>query len=351
MGTTKYYVGIDVSKKKLDVCLLYSVEGSAAPVMKSFEVPNNADGFKEMVSVCKKETHRKFRPDNAMFCCETTGSYDHLLCYYLSGNGYFIWRENALQIKLRCGVQRGKDDKIDAVRIAGYACRFQDLSTPYERPSQVMEDLTALLQMRAACVEDLKRVKTRKKSTEDTYDPEKSMKKFILEKDDKVIERLNEVVKECDDKIKELVESESEIHKNYEHLITIPGIGKVNAVAFTVITNNFKDFMKASQICTYAGVAPFREKSGTSIDKKVRVGHLSNRKLKAYISMAACAALTYNPQMRAYADRLREKGKPNAIILNNIRNKLIKIMFALVKNDCDYDPEFMEKYQKPAKVA
>ncbi len=108
-------------------------------------------------------------------------------------------------------------------------------------------------------------------------------------------------------------------------------------------TNNFQNFDTANALATYMGLAAFREKSGTSVNKAVRVGCYSNRQLKAYITQAAKCAVRYNRRLADYYARLIAAGKHYGVALNNVKNKLVHILFSLVKHDCDYEVDHEEK--------
>ena len=90
-------------------------------------------------------------------------------------------------------------------------------------------------------------------------------------------------------------------------------------------------------MASYYGIAPFRDTSGTSVDKKAYVKCYSNSLLKAYLTQAAEWTIRENGIYHDYYLRLKEKGKPYGIIINNAKNKLIHLVFSLVGNDTDYE--------------
>lgn len=69
------------------------------------------------------------------------------------------------------------------------------------------------------------------------------------------------------------------------------------------------------------------------------MSNLSNRRLKGTLTQAAMCAKRFNEDMKAYYDRLLAAGKPRRVAVNDVRNKLVRIMYALVQNDCDYEPK------------
>ena len=116
------FIGIDVSKSTLDVCLhslgIY------------LEVENSKFGYQKLISWVKKNS--AFPLAQVFFCFEHTGLYSYNLACYLSERQLNFTLVPGLDIKLSLGIQRGKSDKVDAQKIALYAFRKKDEVTPYQ---------------------------------------------------------------------------------------------------------------------------------------------------------------------------------------------------------------------------
>ncbi|WP_417145551.1 transposase, partial [Porphyromonas sp.] len=91
------------------------------------------------------------------------------------------------------------------------------------------------------------------------------------------------------------------------------------------------------KMASYCGIAPFYESSGSSVFHKANTGGYSNRRLKGILTQAARSAITHNPTLRQYYLRMKAQGKPYGVILNNVNNKLLHILFSLVLHDCDFE--------------
>ena len=151
------------------------------------------------------------------------------------------------------------------------------------------------------------------------------------------IKRLDKVIGECDEEIRNLMKEDEEMEKNYQHLTSIVGIGLINGAALIAYTGNFKKITTPNKMSCYCGCFTFYEDSGTSVHRKSPYRNACCKMLKGYLRMAAKSAMLANTELRKYSERLREKGKPYAVILNNVANKLLHIMFSLVKHDYDYE--------------
>ena len=114
-----YFIGIDVSKETLDLALL-----SGNEVKTSVQIANTVTAAKQAVKGLIKQFG--FKVENAIFCMEHTGIYNNHLLTALQSLKAQIWLENPTQIKYSLGLQRGKNDCLDAKRIALYAYKNRD---------------------------------------------------------------------------------------------------------------------------------------------------------------------------------------------------------------------------------
>jgi len=112
-----WFIGIDVSKKTLDIAIR-----NKECILKTFKIENSVPVLKSFLKELKKED---IKLSNSLFCMEHTGIYCTPMMILAEKLKLNLWLENATQIKLSIGMQRGKNDQIDATRIAEYASRLQ----------------------------------------------------------------------------------------------------------------------------------------------------------------------------------------------------------------------------------
>lgn len=335
----KIVIGIDISKEKIDagaVCAKNIQDGLVKLGHEVFE--NRPAGFRRML-VWARRLAPGTSLDEILFCCETTGGYDRALCDYIYSKNLDIWREGALQIKRSMGVRKGKDDKADSFMIAEYAVRNIDKAVVYESPSSTIRELKSLFLYRHKLVQEKAEKRVRATHLADTAPKSKSMS-FILRDARKSIKALEKSIRECEAQIKELIRSDEELMRTYNHLVSVKGVSIVNATALIAYSNNFRNIDTANRMASYYGIAPFRERSGTSIDRKACVKYYSSSLLRATITQAAECTVKEGGIYRSYFQRLKAAGKPYGVILNNVKNKLIHLMFALVRNDTDYSADY-----------
>jgi len=239
-----------------------------------------------------------------------------------------------LEIKRSLGIVRGKEDKIDATKIALYAYRLRDEIKPYQMPSKHLLSLKRLLSLR----ERLVKQRTGFKSSI------KEQKRVLIKKDNeilfatqqKMIHYLDKQIKAIDKQIKLIIKSNAKLEKQFKLIISIKGIGKQTALFMIVYTHGFTKFKTWRKFASYCGIAPFPNSSGTSIRGKTKVSNLANKKIKSLFDLCAKSAIQHNLEMKNYYTKKLEDGKNKRSIINAIRNKLVSRIFAVIQRQTPY---------------
>ena len=343
----KFFIGIDVSKETLDATFIFVGELNETSYL---HTENSEKGWREVLSWAKKEAKErrlKLSREEAWFCCENTGSYSTGLCEFVTRRKFDIAECHALDIKRSMGLHRSKTDKTDSKLIAEYAMRFSDRLKPYVEPSPEEKKLKALIDYRTDLVRD--RVSCRNRLHSKSVLIGNKHNPGVVRCDlEKRIKALTVSIKRIEDEIEALVRSVPELKEVYDILISFNGVGLVNAITLMVRTSNFKKFgLDARRIASYYGVAPFPKESGTSVRGRTQVSRCADKNIKALLTQAAGAAVRTNAYLRQYYLRTIGKGKHRMLALNNVKNKILHILVAMVRNKTKYDPDFFKNnYQK-----
>lgn len=335
----KIFIGVDFSKEKIDVVMI-SADGLNETAPRVFEeFKNNKSGYNQLAKWVKKNSNSQ---DDAqmLFCGENTGGYSLGLCNYLYGKGLDMWLENAKSIKDASGIRRLKTDRADASMIAEYAMRNYDKAVIYKPLSKSLSDLRELFLYRQMIVRERSSLMVRRSEKKLTM--EKSHVKTVISQSSRhLITEMNKEIAKIDKQIEELIHQDEELKEVYAIVTTVPGIGTQNAVCLMVYTDNFRKFSYDSRkIACYYGIAPFGKDSGTSVHTDPHVHFMANRQIKAILTQAALSATTHNPVIRDYYKRLLARGKKKQVALNNVKNKLIHIVTAMVRNHQIFNPEY-----------
>ena len=332
----KVFVGIDFSKLTFDAVVLFDVESNVFIHQVFDNTPEGCALFVKWVkSLCKTPIK------HWLVCGENTGLYSIELTQYLNKKNIDIWLESGLQVKLSMGIVRGKSDKSDAKQICIYCLRYQDRARLSKLRSDVLDqvkDLTAYkerlkktIHILTVSSKELSRVKANQSVT------------YISEASNDTIKKLNSEIKIIDKKIKELLEKEDSLYTNFKLINTIKGIGFENSIMILILTDNFTLFSDPRKFACYSGVVPFKNETGTSKKGKEKVSSIANKNMKRLISNAACSAIQHDKKMREYYQKKIAQGKNVWIVQNNVKNKLIHLMFAVVRDQKEYNPDFEYK--------
>jgi transposase len=329
------FVGIDISKDHID-CALLNIKNPKS--FKDKKLSNNLSGFEEMEKWLIKN---KVDLKQCLFCMEHTGTYGLLLFAWLSQRHFDYCVEPGLRIKRSLGMTRGKDDKVDARRIADYALTYNNKLKLFAFPSDQLVKIKQLLTYR----DQLIRIRTSFKNSI------KSHKKYeeviglnTVTKDiTEQIKDLDKRVHQVERTISQLIDSDQELKKNFKLTTSVKGIGLVIGAFLLVTTNNFSSFEDGRKYACYSGVAPFENSSGTSIRGKTAVSHLANKRIKTLLTNAANSAVTWDPEIKLYYKRRSEEGKDHKVIINAISCKLINRVFAVVKRQTPFVITYQQK--------
>jgi len=335
----KLFVGIDFSKEKIDVAIIFAEGLTETSMRVSNEFKNSVSGYKQLVKWVENSSNET-EPSLWLFCGENTGDYSKPLCNFLYGRGFDMWLENAKSIKDASGIRRLKSDRADANMIAEYAMRNYDKAIIYEPLSESLSQLRELFLYRQMVVRH--RCSFQVRRGEKRLNMEKSpVKTMISQSGRHIVTELNKEIEKIDKRIAELIDSDEELAQVFTIVTSIPGIGTQNAVCLMVYTDNFRRFnFDSRKIACYYGIAPFGRDSGTSVHTDPHVHYMANRQIKAMLSQAALSAARFNPVIASYYSRLIAKGKKRQIVLNNVKNKLVHIVTAMVRNKQLFDKDY-----------
>jgi transposase len=329
----KIFIGIDISKEKLNLCFRTSSE-----IICEEEIANTVTAIKRQLGKDLKAL--SVDKNDVMVCAEYTGRYIYPLVVACEETGVFLWMEDPTRIKNSFGITRGKNDVVDARRIAEYAFRFNDKAIAYAMKDKDIATLKNLLADRDLLLNDRKKyeaqLKDQKKymSGEDYKNKEKRWKK--------VIKSLKEQIASIEEEIRAVVDVNEKICYQVGLLKSIPGVGDKLAVNMVVITECFTRFENARQFNCYAGLAPFQYTSGKSVYSKSKVSQRANKHIKGLLHMASVCVSTHMlaGEYKEYYQRRITEGKHPMCILNAIRAKLVARMFSVIRRDTPYSEKY-----------
>jgi transposase len=320
MEAKKLCCGIDVSHTTLDI----SYQNNLGELF-HLKVGNNIAGFAKIIEHTGTQYH---------FVMEATGVYYIRLAFYLHELGCTLSVVNALSIKryIQMHLERNKSDKKDAAWICKYA--IEQEPPFWEMPDSAYFECKQLYNTIREYAEQIKRFNNQLHSLKLLPLPSKDTIKSL----DKIKVTL--------EKEMELLEEKLEVALNQwqpdqlKNLRSIKGIGKRATAMLIVFTQGFKFTNSHRQLISFAGLSPSEYTSGTSIQGKSRIYKKGGKNLRDVLYMCSMNAIKTNPACKALYDRLRANGKTGKQALIAVCNKLLKQVFAVVKNNTLYQPNY-----------
>lgn len=308
----KIIVGIDVSKDKLDICLL--------PDGDVFEVARTAVGLSQLIDRLKP------LPVD-LVAIEATGGFETIASASLASAGVPVVIVNPAQVRhfARALGKRAKTDPIDALVIA----RFAQATKPEVRQldDEATQLLSALVTRRRQIIEMIVAETHRERTVAD-----KRLKKSIARLKAALERELSDIDSNIDEQIRL-----SPLWRDKEILLSsVPGVGPVTA---RTLIADLPELGRLSpkQIAALAGLAPYTQQSGKWRGRSFTSGGRAS--VRTVLFLAAMAAIRYNPVLAAFRRRLLEAGKPPKVAIIAMARKLLTILNAIIRENTPWKPQ------------
>ncbi len=219
-----------------------------------------------------------------------------------------------------CG-HLAKTDRLDARFLAMLAQMQQP--TPTAPPDKLLETLGELVNARSAAAADLTAHKNRLKATDSD---------FLRKQLGKLVMALQRHIESLDKEIALRITDDPELCRRVEILTSVPGVGTVTAYSLIVGLSELGQ-CNAKQAAMLAGLAPIANDSGARQGQRaIRGGRKAPRNA---LYMAALSACRYNPDMKIFATRLKDRGKQAKVVLTAVMRKLVVLANTLLaENRC-----------------
>ena len=303
--TRENYVGIDVGKKSLDL----AVYGSK----KTTTFPNTEEGIEKLLLALQK-----INP--SLIVVEATGGYERLLVVALISQGFPISVANPTRVRAlaKASGKLAKTDAIDAHLIAEYACLMKP--QPISSFDEAFLRLQALVKRREQVVE----MRTAEKNRLD------KSPLFVEEYIERHILQLEEEVALLEKEIQTLAASIPHCREGMELLSTIPGVGFITSVTVLALLPELGT-LDNKAIASLAGLAPFNRDSGKKQGKRKIFG--GRKRVRRVLYLSTLSAISCNPVIREFYERLIERGKPSKVAITACMRKLLTIMNAMARDN------------------
>lgn len=308
-------LGIDVAKKKLDVCLM----AGGKVFVKKFD--NDIKGIKLLEGWL-----RSLKIGCVHACLEATGTYSEMVAEFLHEHGHRVSVVNPSRIEAfaRTELKRNKTDAADARTIAKF-CLEKDPDDWHPLSTEVKQ-LQALS----------RRVEVLEKMLASEHNRLETASMTVQPSVNRVITDLKREIDNVQRLIKDHIDKNPDLKQQSELLQTIPGIGEKTA-SLLLGEIDFRLFSSARALAAHIGVTPQRRQSGTSLNW-TRLSKIGNGRVRKALYFPAINAMRWNQVISVFARRLRDNGKTPMQVVGAAMRKLIHIAYGVIKNNRPFEP-------------
>ena len=304
--TNTLYIGIDISKDTFDASL-------DAETSVSFS--NDPSGYHRLLKMIL--SHEDSTPH---IVCEPTGGYEKNLLSFLWERSISLSLVNASKIRsfARAQGRLAKTDKIDAHIIREFGLAMNPSRT--KAPSAKLEELAALMQ--------------RRKQLDLMYQQEQQRfaqaRAAIIKRSHKQIMKM--LQKQLDDiqkLIEKLFDGDDDLRQKKERIEQVKGVGPITSATLLAELPELGTLSRR-EIAALVGVAPMNRDSGKFRGRRTTQGGRFDARKTLY--MSALVASRHNPILKAFYQKLIQKGKAPKLALTAVMRKLIILINRLLKN-------------------
>ena len=293
---------------------------------------NDFDGF----STCQAWlSEHGALPERTVICVEATGVYAEALCYFLHEQGYRVSVESPHKVK-RAFKTANKNDPTDARQIAEYAYRYEDELPLWEPKTAIIEQIRVLLTTRESLVRQLVTNRNLRQTLQHKVIQTPAAKLLLAE----TIAHLKAQIKALEEEIRRLIRQNPTLSELLTLLVSIPSVGLLLSAHLLVVTEGFRREVTARQLAAYLGICPYENTSGTSVKKPPKSRGYGPPILRKLVYLAAMNLKQHQTKYRTYYARKLAEGKSPRLVLNNLSNKLLRVICAVVRERQPYEKNY-----------
>jgi transposase len=310
-------LGIDISKKDFHVVLL---TGETRTKPRKFT--NDPQGFESLQQWLKQKEIEALHA-----CMEATSIYGDALAEFLYSLGFEVSIVNPARIKgfAKGELLRTKTDSVDAALIARFCAAIKP----------------ALWQPTAPEIKELQALMRRLDSLQEMVTAEHNRLETATTKVAELTQSHLNYLQEQQTLIKQLISDHFDQHPDLKQqrdlLVSIPGIGAQTAAVLLSEIGRIEDYQNARQLAAHAGLTPCERSSGTSVHGKTRLSCTGNSRLRKALYLPAVVSMRHNPLLKAFSDRLLDRGKAKMQAIGAIMRKLVHLAFGILKSQQPFD--------------
>lgn len=322
-----FFVGIDAAAETF-AATVFQGPGQPSPLTETFS--NDVGGFEVFLAWLAEA---KATEEATLVCVEATGVYAEALLYYVHAQGYAVALESPHRVKRAFKTSSNKNDPTDSQQIAEYAFRFLDELTPWQPREALIEQIRTLLAAREQLVTQLSQNRNVRHMLEKKVVQTPTANAAF----DAMITSLRGHIQAIEEEIRRLIRQSPTLSEMLTLLVSIPSVGLLLSAHLMVVTDGFRREVSARQLAAYVGICPYEHTSGSSVKKPSRSRRYGPPVLRKLLYLAAMTLRQHSEKHRRYYARKVAEGKSPRLVLNNLENKLLRVICAVIRDRRPYE--------------
>ena len=319
------HVGIDVSAKVLTVVIDHQGNRTEA-----FDLPNDAKGHKALIRMLTKNGF------HAKVVLEATGVYSldvALALHRAERVDVMVANPRAIGQFAGAYMRRSKTDSLDANIIVEFAMRMDFQA--WSPPAPQLFDLRAISRR----IEGMIKMATQEKNRLHAATSFDEMSEIVRNDIEVNIRHLERRIERMREQARELIADHPDLERAFLHITSVKGIAQAAGIQILAEIAVLPEGMDVRQWVAHAGLDPRVFQSGTSINKPARISRQGNVHIRRALFMPALVAVQYEPNVKAFYDKLLRRGKTKMQANVAVMRKLLHAIYGMLKHDRDFEGE------------
>ena len=254
----------------------------------------------------------------------------------LQQGGYRVALVDPLRVSRTSRDPGDKNDKLDSGKIAEYGARYFDKLRLWRPNEKAVEQIRVLLRTREQLVKQSTALKNLLKSLKRKYVQTPTANEALEE----TIDHLRRQIKHIEREIGRIIGEHPALTQGTALVRSVKGIGLLLAAHLAVMTNGFIHGLTYASTAAYLGICPRVYQSGKTVYRRPRSRQYGPAMMRKLLHLSARSMIVSDARHRHYYLRKQAEGKPRQLILNNIANKQLRIVCAVLRTGIPYSQNY-----------
>jgi transposase len=318
-----FWVGVDVSKRKLEVAVL-----DERGRFKTRVFGNDATAHTQLLHWLGEHG---VRPGKAQVCLEATGPYGEALATALAVGGWAVSVVNPARVKgfAQGELSRNKTDRADAKLLARFCAAMRPAW--WEPPPPEYRQLRALVDRLQALKEmhqqESNRLEAHRFAGHEELIGSVQVHLHWLQTNIEALQR----------QINDHIDGHPRLRQDAELIGSIPGLGDITIAKFLAHIGDVRRFRNAKALAAFIGVSPRLKLSGSSVKGRSMLSRTGHAQLRHALYMPGLVALRHNEPIRAFGQRLRATGLAPKAVVGAAMRKLVHLICGVIRSGRSFD--------------